>query len=324
MKFNKNIVLGICTFWVALACTSTEVVPDSNSGSPSTTTPPTTTPPVTTPPVTTPPAATRPDFLPKYFDEKPSCLLSKATIESNTLGKNIKTTNSFKYDIYNRFTEISSTTEGVSGAAVTTYVYKDADKKIEVTYKGFKAEENYTAVATLNSDYTVNEISIVGSSETSKETYTYNAAGEVISQKFDSNNKSYEVIYTYGSKGIAKSERKNYVAKSSSAPAKEDVTLEWTYGDASSVAYNSLVLSSPNFPTGYIGKLTATLPSESKVFTSAKITTPIVYEYSSNSTTNYVYTNNADNKVIRIDTDSNAISSGITVNVKTKIDLEYK
>jgi hypothetical protein len=72
-----------------------------------------------------------------------------------------------------------------------------------------------------------------------------------------------------------------------------------------------------------MGKLTSNLPVESKLSTSARISTPIVFEYSSNSVTSYKYTNNADNKVIRIDTDSNANSSGVQVNVKTKIDLEY-
>ena len=245
-------------------------------------------------------------------------------IETNTVGNITKTTNTYSYDSYNRFTEIKSNTEGVSGTAITSYVYKDSEKKIEVTYKGFEASQNYTAVAVLNADYTIKEITINGSGETSKTSYTYNAAGEVISQKFDSNLKSYEVAYTYGAKGIIKSERKNYVAKSNTAPEKEDMVLEWSYGNASSPAYNSLVLSEPNFPTGYLGKLTSNLPSQSKVSTSAKISTPISYEYSSNSVTDYVYTNNAANKVIKIETNSNAVSSGITVNVKTKIDIEYK
>ncbi|SOE22391.1 hypothetical protein SAMN06298216_2831 [Spirosomataceae bacterium TFI 002] len=327
MRLKSFWIWGIVLVISITACTSTDVIPkqepkeDPNPPTPGTT-PPTTGTPTTSPP-SNPPTATRPDFLPKYFDEKPTCLLNKVTIESNAVGKTTKTTNTFAYDTYNRFTEIKSTTEGLAGEAVTSYVYKDSEKKIEVSYKGFEANQNYNAIATLNSDYTINEVLITASGETSKTTYFYNSNGEVIAQKYDSNLKSYEVEYTYGSKGIVKSERKSYVFKNSPALEKEDMVLEWTYGDAASSAYNALALSEPNFPTGYLGKLTSTLPSQSKLNTAAKITNPIVYEYSSNSVTDYKYTNNADNKVIRIDTDTNATSSGIVVNVKTKIDLTY-
>jgi hypothetical protein len=329
MKLNSFWIWSFALLLSIAACTSTEVVPEKKpdpvvTNPPNTGTPPITTPPPTTTPPTTTPPVVRPDFLPKNFNEKPSCLLSKVSIEANTVGKITKTTNAYTYDQYNRFTQIKSTTEGIVGEAITSYAYKDSEKKIEVTYKGFEESENYTAVATLNTDYTVREIIISANGESSKTTYAYNTNGEVVSQKFDSNLKSYDIEYTYGNKGIVKSERKNYVFKASPAPEKEDMVLEWTYGDASSEAYNSLVLSEPNFPTGYMGKLTSNLPSQSKVNTTARITNPIVFEYSSNSVTNYVYSNNADNKVVRIDTDSNATSSGVAVNIKTKIDIEYK
>jgi hypothetical protein len=334
MKLIKILFFGISSVFFSLGCASVDINPNPNAGNtttttspPTTTTPPTTiTPPVTTTPpaTTTPPSPSRPEFLPKNFDEKPDCLLSKIILETSTMGNITKTTNTYFYDNYNRFTEIRSSTIGVSGTAVTSYVYKDSEKKIEVSFKGFDASQNYTAVAVLNNDYTINEITINGSSETSKITYIYNLNGEVTSQKFDSNLKSYEVIYTYGSKGIVKSERKNYVAKSSSAPDKEDVLLEWTYGESTSSAYSSLVLSEPNFPMGYLGKLSSSLPIKSRAKTSAKINTPISFEYVSESVTDYIYTNNASNKVIKIETNSSAISSGLSVNVKTKIDLEYK
>ena len=337
MKLNSYWILSLGILMGVLACGTDEVTPEPpvdpvETTPPTTGTPPTdttatdsttVTPPVN-PPVTPPPPASRPAFLPEHFDESPACLLSKVYLEANTAGNIVKTTNVYQYDAYNRFTEIKSTTEGVAGAAITSYVYKDAEKKIEVTYTGFQASDNYAAVALLNDDYTIKEIAKNGSGETSKTTFTYNGNGEVISQVFDSNLKSYEIAYTYGAKGIIKSERKNYVFKAAPAPEKEEVVLEWTYGDVSSEGYNSLVLSDPNFPTGYLGKLTNNLPVQSKVYTAARISTPIAYEYSSNSVTNYTYTNNSANKVVRIDTDSNANSSGFVINVKTKIELEYK
>jgi hypothetical protein len=246
---RKNLSWILVIILIVSSCTSTDIAPEPDpvitNPPPTTGTPPTSNPPATNPP-TTPPPATRPDFLPKFFDENPSCLLSKVSIETITIGSVTKTTNTYNYDEYKRFTQIKSTTEGVLGEAVTNYKYLDAEKKIEVNYTGFREEENYIAVATLNDDYTVQSISITKNDETSVSTYTYNANGEVVSQKFDSNLKSYEVEYTYGSKGIIKSERKNYVFKASPAPEKEDMVLEWSYGDATSTAYNSLVLSETN------------------------------------------------------------------------------
>lgn len=313
------ITLFLTFFFISCAKQSLDPLSSNPTTSTATTPPSSTTPPSTI----TPPATTRPEFLPKFFDEKSSCLISKIIIETNASGINTKTTNIYTYDSNNRFTQIKSTTVGLVGEAILSYSYKDTEKKIEVTYKGFNATENYSSEALLNSDFTIKEINTNSNEETSKTTYTYNANGELVSQKFDSNLKSYFVDYTYGAKGIIRSERKNYVGKASPAPANESMLLEWSYGDATSACYSSLALSDPNFPTGYLGKPSINLPMQSKINTSAKITSPVVYEYNSNSITNYNYITTA-NKITKIETDSNANSSGVTINVKTKIDLEYK
>lgn len=334
---NLGLVLSWIVVLTLLSCSDPEIVPnepaDTGTTPPTTgTPPPTTTPPATTPPpatnpppaTTPPPAAARPGFLPKFFNEKSTCLLNKVFVEATAAGRTTKTTNVYTYDQYNRFTEIKSTTEGVAGEAVWSYTYKDSEKQIEVKYTGFSSEDNFKALALLNDDYLIHEIQLTSSSETSKTTFTYNADGELSSQKFDSNLKSYDVEYTYSTKGIVKSERKNYRFKASPAPEREDLVLEWVYGDVSSEGYTTLVLSDPNFPIGYLGKSFATLPSQNTLKSTTRITNPITFEFSTNSTTNYAYTKNAQNKVVRIDTDTNTAANGVSVQAKTKVEIEYK
>jgi hypothetical protein len=311
-KFGIITVLSVCLF-MGCSESGSDPTPDSGNGS------------GTTPPGTTNPPATKPDFLPAGYTYKPNTLLSKVTLEVFTGGNHTKTTNTYNYDQYGRFTEIRSKTEGVSGEAVNRYTYKDAEKKIEFSYTGLNGNDNYKGEALLNNDYTIREVTLEKPGENSKTTYTYSSDGKVASQKFDSNLKSYEEVYTYGEKGIIKSERKNYRAKASSEAQEQNVILEWSYGDVTSEEYHSLTLSEPNFPQGYLGKyLTKHLPVQNKSDISAKMTTPITIEYKTTSVTNYQYTLNSEKKVVKIDTESNANTFGINTNIRTISNLEYK
>ncbi len=321
MKITPFAILGLTVITLLTSCSTEEPAPDpqtpgnttgnqNQSGNPGGNNGGTTTP-------------ARPAFLPAGFNESPGDLLTKVTLEVITSGVTTRTVNTYTYDQYNRFTEIKSQTEGVSGEAVTKYTYKDAEKKIEFVHTGFEASQGFSGEALLNDDYTIRQVKVVKPQETITYSYTYTSDGKIASQTYDSNLKSYELVYTYNDKGIIKTERKNYTAKSSAVPDREDMILEWTYGDVSSKEYNTLVLSEPNFPSGYLGKVFTSLPVSSKSNITARVSTPIVFEYQSLGTTNYKYTSDAG-KISRIESESNTTTLGVAVNVQTRINLEYK
>lgn len=324
MKLFKILLLHTLLLCIAMSCdTSSDPEPPvMENPEPDPETPTGTDSTVTETP-TNPEPATRPEFLPEGFDFNPSCLISKVTLQANAAGQVTNTINTYSYDEYGRYTSIKSETEGLAGFAETQYIYKDSEKLIEIKFTGFEESENYEAVAELNDDFYIVKVNVTSGEETFEINYFYDDENKLVRTSYEGSVRSFETVYTHGEKGVIKAERVNYVAKLSTAPSREDVVLEWTFGDIEGDGYTPLVLGDPAFPAGYLGNSSKFLPTTSTVLNSTEITSPVAFQFDSNSKTEYTYTLD-DKKVIKIESESQTTSNGFSIDVQTIIEIEYQ
>lgn len=322
MKFIKASLLSLLYFTIVISCDTSgdPEPPQMEDPEPEV---PTNTDTTTTETPTNPEPVVRPDFLPEGFDFNASCLFSTVRVQASAAGQVTNTLNTYTYDEYGRYTSIKSETEGLAGFAETQYIYKDSEKLIEIKFTGFEESENYEAVAELNDDFYIAKVNVTSTEESFEIIYFYDDENKLIRTSYDGSLRSFETIYTHGEKGVIKAERVNYVAKLSTAPSREDVVLEWTFGDIEGDGYTPLVLGDPAFPAGYLGNSSKFLPTTSTVLNSTEITSPVAFQFDSNSKTEYTYTLD-DKKVIKIESESQTTSNGFSIDVQTIIEIEYQ